>query len=202
MTVTPVAAPPFLASKLAAYQLELIETIAQTHEVAKFCSINAAQIDRNGVFPEREFELIANAGLLTAPLRRELGGLGLGIDASSIGELLTILQAIGRGNLAVGRIYEGHVNAVQLLQTFGTPAQIETYARDIRDRRKLMGVWNAEAEDGVKIMPLGGGKYRLEGAKTFATGCGCVERPFIGGALPGGEWQLCRSEERRVGKEC
>jgi alkylation response protein AidB-like acyl-CoA dehydrogenase len=95
LTVTPVAAPPFLASKLAAYQLELIEAIARTHEVAKFCSINAAQIDRNGVSPEREFELIAKAGLLTAPLRRELGGLGLGIDASSIGELLTILQAIG-----------------------------------------------------------------------------------------------------------
>jgi alkylation response protein AidB-like acyl-CoA dehydrogenase len=191
LTVTPVSAPSFLTAKLATYQLELIEAIAQTHRVAKFCSTNAAQIDCHGVFPEREFELIANAGLLTAPLRRELGGLGLGIDASSIGELLTILHAFGRGNLAVGRIYEGHVNALQLLQTFGTPAQIETYAADVRDRHKIFGVWNAEAEDGVKIMPLGGGKYRLEGAKTFATGCGCVDRPFVGGALPGGEWQLC-----------
>lgn len=191
MTVTPVAAPSFLAAKLAAYQLEIIEAIAQTHEVAKFCSLNAAQIDRNGAFPEREFELIAKAGLLTAPLRRELGGLGLGIDANSIGELLTILQAIGRANLAVGRIYEGHVNALQLLQTFGTPAQIETYSADVCDRHKIFGVWNAEADDGVKIMPLGGGKYRLEGAKTFATGCGCVDRPFIGGMLPSGEWQLC-----------
>jgi hypothetical protein len=73
LTVTPVAALPFLASKLAAYQLELIEAIARTYEVTKFCSINAAQIDRNGVFPEREFELIAKAGLFTAPLQQELG---------------------------------------------------------------------------------------------------------------------------------
>jgi alkylation response protein AidB-like acyl-CoA dehydrogenase len=50
---------------------------------------------------------------------------------------------------------------------------------------------NAEAADGVTIMPLGNGKYRLEGAKTFATGCGYVDRPFIGGALPNGAWQLC-----------
>jgi alkylation response protein AidB-like acyl-CoA dehydrogenase len=180
-----------LAAELDRPQINLNDLLQQTVEIGKFCTQNAATIDRHGVYPEREFESIATAGLLTAPLAPKLGGLGLGIETSSIAELLQILKSIGRANLSVGRIYEGHVNGLQLLQTFGTPAQIDTYAREVRDRHKMFGVWNAEDRDGVKIMPLGKGKYRLEGAKTFATGCGCVDRPFVGGTLPNGDWQLC-----------
>ncbi len=180
-----------LVSELQPTQLNLDDLLQQTVAIASFCAQNAAAIDRHGAAPARELESIASAGLLVAPLAPNFGGLGLGIETSSISELLQILKAIGRANLAVGRIYEGHVNGLQLLQTFGTPPQIATYAQDVRDRHKIFGVWNAEAEDGVKILPLGDGKYRLEGAKTFATGCGCVDRPFVGGTLPDGQWQLC-----------
>jgi alkylation response protein AidB-like acyl-CoA dehydrogenase len=174
-----------------ASQLNLDNLLQQTAEIATFCAQNAAAIDRHGVYPARELESIASAGLLKAPLASKHGGLGLGYETSSIVSLLKILKQIGRANLAVGRIYEGHVNGLQLLQTFGTPDQIDKYASDVRDRHKILGVWNAEARDGVKLVPLGHGKYRLEGAKTFATGCGCVDRPFVGGTLPNGEWQMC-----------
>lgn len=40
-------------------------------------------------------------------------------------------------------------------------------------------------------MPAGVGRYRLEGAKTFASGAGHVARPPITGALPDGGWQMC-----------
>jgi len=185
--LTPIAQCPLHPTDL---HVQLAETI-------EFCCTNAAAIDCNGAFPAREFELIAEVGLLSAPLATHLGGLGLGIDASSIPQLLGILTDIGRANLAVGRIYEGHVNALQLIQTFGTPAQIATYARDAH-QHKIFGVWNAEAADGVKIFPLGDGKYRLEGAKTFATGCGYVNRPFVNGALPDGTWQMCIVSMDRV----
>ena len=105
--------------------------------------------------------------------------------------MLLLLKQLGRGNLAVGRVYEGHVNALQLIHTFGTREQIEAYAADARDRHKIFGVWNAEAGDGVRIIPIGGGRYRLEGAKTFASGAGYVERPFVNGVLPDGGWQMC-----------
>ena len=196
MTVTPPTQPLWIAPKLAAPKFELTDLL-NIAKITDFCAANAATIDRSGAFPVAEFELIAAAGLLTAPLARTWGGLGLGIDASSIAQLLGILTKIGRANLAVGRIYEGHVNALQLIQTFGTPAQIETAATDAHDR-KIFGVWNAEETDGVKIIPVGNGQYRLAGAKTFATGCGHVERPFIGGALPDGAWQLCIVPMERV----
>ncbi len=127
---------------------------------------------------------------MAAPLQRELGGWGAGIDANVTYESLMLLKQMGRGNLAVGRVYEGHVNALQLIQTFGTREQIASYACDARDRHKIFGVWNAEASDGVKIIPLDNGKYRLEGSKTFCSGSGYVERPFVNGALPDGSWQM------------
>ena len=135
--------------------------------------------------------MIASSGLLAAPLAREHGGLGFGIEAGGTLPLLMLLKQFGRGNLSVGRVYEGHANALQLVHTFGTPEQIATYAADARDRQKIFGVWNAEAEDGVKIIPLGSDRYRLEGSKTFASGSGYVERPFVNGVLPDGRWQMC-----------
>lgn len=191
--VADVVAPQLSASvqKESPADLALISTLASAEAIADYCAVNAAKIDYNGAFPVAEFELIAASDLLAAPLRQELGGLGLGIEAKVTHELLLLLKQIGRGNLAVGRVYEGHVNALQLIQTFGTPAQIEAYAADARNRQKIFGVWNAEAADGVKIIPLDNGRYRLEGAKTFASGAGYVERPFVNGVLPDGSWQMC-----------
>ncbi|MDF5712036.1 MAG: acyl-CoA/acyl-ACP dehydrogenase [Nostoc sp. S4] len=159
--------------------------------MADYCAANATNIDINGAFPEREFELIAEAGLLAAPLGQELGGWGAGIDANVTYEMLMLLKQMGRGNLAVGRIYEGHVNALQLIQTFGSREQIAAFARDARDRHRIFGVWNAEAADGVKVIPLEDDRYQLEGSKTFCTGAGYLERPFVNGALPDGGWQMC-----------
>jgi alkylation response protein AidB-like acyl-CoA dehydrogenase len=172
-------------------QFELIELIERTASVTDFCRVNASAIDRHDAFPQKEFELIAKAGLLTAPLDYAIGGLGLGIDTGSMHELLFVLRQIGRANLSVGRIYEGHVNALQLLQTFGTADQMAAYAKDVCEHHKIFGVWNAEETDGIKILPLGHGQYQLEGSKTFATGCGHIERPFVNGTLPNGAWQMC-----------
>ncbi len=173
------------------WQGSVAAKLAQATAIADFCAANAATIDCNGAFPVAEFELITQAGLLAAPLKPELGGLGLGIEAKVTHELLLLLKQLGRGNLCVGRVYEGHVNALQLIQTFGTPAQIERFATDARDRHKIFGVWNAEAEDGVKIIPVANERYRLEGSKTFASGAVYVERPFVNGTLPDGGWQMC-----------
>lgn len=175
------------------WQADSAVTLAliRASEIADYCAANANAIDCNGAFPKREFELIAEVGLLAAPLHRELGGWGAGIDANVTYEMLMLLKQMGRGNLAVGRIYEGHVNALQLIQTFGNREQIADYTHDTRDRHKIFGVWNAEASDGVKLFPLENGRYRLEGSKTFCSGAGYVERPFVNGALPDGNWQMC-----------
>jgi alkylation response protein AidB-like acyl-CoA dehydrogenase len=165
--------------------------IVRARAIGAACAETAAALDASGALPGRELQLLAEAGLLAAPLRRELGGLGLGTEPGGTLALLAVLREIGRGNLSVGRIYEGHVNALQLIQTFGSKQQIQAVADDLMNRQTLFGIWNSEAEDGVRLHPLSDGRHRLEGAKTFASGAGCVNRPLITGALPDGGWQLC-----------
>ncbi len=178
-SLTPVSGVPRRA--------DLVPLAAQL--AAEFAA-EAPGVDRPGAFPVEAFRHLAAAGFLMAPLRQDLGGCGLGIEASTTYDLLRSLKHIGRGNLAVGRVYEGHVNALQIIQTFGTAAQVERYGQAVRDRHHLFGVWNAEDAEGLKIVPLGGDRYRLEGAKTFCSGAGYVDRPFVNGKLPDGTWQM------------
>jgi len=148
-------------------------------------------LDHQGAVPVCEVQLLAEAGLLAAPVPRAFGGLGLGTEAGATVSLLALLAEIGRGNLSLGRIYEGHVNALQLVATYGTRTQLERAAEDARDGRRLFGVWNTEAADGVTIELAGAGRYRLSGAKTFASGAGVVARALVTGRLPDGGWQIC-----------
>jgi alkylation response protein AidB-like acyl-CoA dehydrogenase len=150
----------------------------------------AHELDREGAVPRNEVGMLAEAGLLGLPVPRALGGLGLGTEAGATAGLLALLSEIGRGNLSLGRIFEGHVNALQLIATHGTPDQLQDAARDARDGRHLFGVWNTEAADGVTIEPVGAGRYCLTGAKTFASGAGVVSRAIVPGRLPDGGWQM------------
>ncbi|MBT2558658.1 acyl-CoA dehydrogenase family protein [Hymenobacter sp. ISL-91] len=148
----------------------------------------AAHSDVEGGFPSQEFGWLREAGLLAAPLPAALGGSGLNEPAHTY-ELLSTLRHIGRGNLAVGRVYEGHTNALQLSGRFGRPAQVQHWAADARAGH-LFGVWNTEAHDGVKLEPLPNGRFRLSGSKTFGSGAGHLTRPLLTAALPGGGWQM------------
>ncbi|WP_310395923.1 acyl-CoA dehydrogenase family protein [Hymenobacter sp.] len=163
---------------------------AAAAEMAPRLFAQAAETDVVGAFPQQEFRWLRATGLLTATLSTALGGAGLDLAAATL-PLLRMLQHIGRGNLAVGRIYEGHLNALLLIQQFGRAAQVARYAADARAGR-LFGVWNTEdPAAGVQLEALANGRYRLRGAKTFASGAGHLARPLISGALPDGQgWQL------------
>ena len=182
---SPLAAPPtqpFLAAPAAAE--------AAAAQLAPRLFAQAAAADLEGGFPTQSFADMAVAGLLTVVLPPALGGAGL--DArTATGPLLRVLQHVGRGNLAVGRVYEGHLNALLLIQQLGTAAQVARYAADARAGH-LFGVWNTEGPaEGVHLEALPNGRNRLRGAKTFASGAGHVSRPLITGALPDGQgWQL------------
>lgn len=104
--------------------------------------------------------------------------------------LLDALRVVGGADLSVGRIFEGHVNAAQLVNAYGTQAQRARLADDLTAGR-LMGVWSTEAPPGVTLH--GGGKgdgARLEGGKTFATGGGHLDRVLITAWTEDGAKQL------------
>jgi alkylation response protein AidB-like acyl-CoA dehydrogenase len=95
------------------------------------------------------------------------------------------LFAAGYANLSYGRLFEGHVNALELVARLGNADQRER-ARTDAAAGKLFGVWNTQDPlDGVKIA-ASGDRSVLRGRKTFASGAGTVARGLISAALPDG----------------
>ena len=138
--------------------------------------------------PVAELQQLGTLGLLTAPLPRAHGGLGLGTGPGQHLTLLRVLALIGGADLALGRLYEGHVNALILISTFGTPAQLDRAAADAR-AGLVFGVWNTGSSDLLRLDP-DGPHFRYTGGKTFATGAAFVQRPILTAELTGAGWQM------------
>ncbi len=141
-------------------------------------------------FPGWEIKRLQQEGLLAAPLSAHLGSAGLGIAPGTHLALLEVLASVGGGNLSVGRLYEGHVNALLLIQYFGTEEQQQQAARDVQNGF-LFGVWNTGPEKHLQFSSTEDIRFSLTGGKTFASGAGNVQRPIVTGNLPNGAWQMC-----------
>ena len=167
------------------------EKLKTAKNMTKSAMAEAAVTDSVESFPAETLKLITETKLHAAPLPTKFGGVGLGLENGTTLEMLRLLKYFGYGNLVVGRVYEGHFNALLLLKLFANERQFAKYAAEVVENDKIFGVWNTEAGDGVKIFPAADGKFRLEGFKIFATGVDYVERPMVTGALPDGGWQMC-----------
>ena len=131
-------------------------------------------LDRQPAFPTHEIALLRAAGVLRAPLPVRHGGLGLGTEPDGAGALFTLLRLLGTGNLSVGRIIEGHVNALHLICLYGEEAQIEAAAADAIAGH-LFAIWNTEAPPGVRLTTTG----TLTGRKQHVSAAGYATRPLI-----------------------
>ncbi len=147
----------------------------------------AAARDQDGAYPAADVAALADAALLIAPLPRAEGGAGLGTEVAGAAALARILRRIGRASLPLGRLYEGHVNALRLVLRDGTATQRAAAARDAR-QGLLFAVWNTEApgDPPLALYPAGAGTWRLEGRKVLCSGAGSVPRALVTGR-PGGD---------------
>jgi alkylation response protein AidB-like acyl-CoA dehydrogenase len=100
-----------------------------------------------------------------------------------------LLRAAGAHDLAWGRLYEGHVNALQLVARLGDDAQRLRAEHDAA-RGLLFGVWNTQAQDGVRIAMADADGVTLTGRKTFGSGAGRVRRAIVTAAWPDGRSQI------------
>lgn len=85
------------------------------------------------------------------------------------------LMQVGAANLSVGRLWEGHVNALRLIRLYGSAALQRTVDARIA-KGALLGVWGA---DGPVPVTLDAGGTRLEGSKRFASGLGTVTHALV-----------------------
>lgn len=187
-----------------------VDSPSRLNPILERIADTAPASDYEGGFPEDAFTWLAEAGLLAVTLP----GHDLDFCSGQTARLLQLLKRIGSANLAVGRVYEGHINALYLIHLYGTPSQQERWYQDVQQHHYLFSVWNTQASDGVHIEPIpspgGPTRYRLAGAKTFCSGAGWIQRPLITGdlhPLPGQEgsrtgWQMVVIPTERVAPIC
>lgn len=95
--------------------------------------------------------------------------------------LLRTLYAVGRRDLPLGRVFEGHVDALQIVTRYGTPEQRER-AKRAAQAGGAFGVWNADQPGD----PLRLDGDRLTGGKAFASGAGILSHAVASVDAPGG----------------
>jgi alkylation response protein AidB-like acyl-CoA dehydrogenase len=135
----------------------------------------ARALDVRSAFPADDIAALRTCGVLHAPLPRRHGGLGLGTEPSGAPGLFELLRLLGGGNLSVGRIVEGHVNALQLICLYGEEPRIARAADDAK-LGHLFAIWNTETPPGVRLTENG---TALTGRKDHGSAAGSATRPVI-----------------------
>jgi alkylation response protein AidB-like acyl-CoA dehydrogenase len=117
-------------------------------------------------------ELLAQEGLTRPesllPDRRR-GGMG---------RLLRVLACVGQGDASVGRLLEGHANALELLASVA-PAPLRERALEQARRGALYGVWGADPPENPLRAEFDDGRYRLSGAKLFCSGADGLDAALV-----------------------
>ena len=132
------------------------------YQAARSALRKAARDEEAGTAPiSASIEILRDAGLM------------LEDGAASPLRTAHALMQIGAANLSVGRLWEGHVNALRLIRLYGSPAQAE-HAKQVIEDGGLLGVWGA---DGTTPATAEGGVLR--GEKVFASGLGTVTHALI-----------------------
>jgi alkylation response protein AidB-like acyl-CoA dehydrogenase len=135
---------------------------------------DAATYDNAACFPFAAVEKLRAAGLLMAPVPVEFGGCGL--HATGDGEsLFRLLHMLGYANLSLGRIFEAHVNALELIRHYGTPRQMEAAALAAQ-AGDLFALWVTDPpRQGVRLSP----DFTLTGEKWFCSAAGAATQAVI-----------------------
>ena len=81
---------------------------------------------------------------------------------------------VGREDAALGRLFEGHVNALQLVRVYGDGAQ-RRWVDGAQANGVRIGVWNNDHFGN----PLRRDGERLRGAKSFASGAGLLTHALV-----------------------
>ncbi len=149
-------------------------------------------------FPEDAFALLERRGALAWNARQG------DIRPPAIAELGLVRQ-VASADGSVGRIFDGHLNAVERLAVQAPSALRERELAAVLARRMRAGVWGADPGPGeghpATVFDDGGGEV-LRGVKTFCSGAGGLDRALIlarqfGGGPPLAVW-IDLTDHRRV----
>lgn len=162
------------------------DLLERLHGLVPAMAERAAALDDGSLFPAEDIAALASHGVLLAPFPRRVGGLGLGTEPSGGTGALALLRMLGEGNLAVGRVFEAHVNAIRLIARYGSPDHLAAAAEDARAGH-LFALWVTDPPDGGLSLLASGA---LRGRKQFCSGAGHVRRAVVTAENGSGQTRL------------
>jgi hypothetical protein len=148
---------------------------AQLDQAIAAVAAGAAELDRGPRFPREAFDALAAAGALATTIGdvRDGAGVRRGWD---------LLRRVAAADASVGRILDGHQNAVERLEVAADPAPRERELAAVAAGERLLGVWGADPGPGegkaARLHESGAGLV-LRGAKTFCSGAGGVDAALV-----------------------
>lgn len=126
-------------------------------------------------FPDTAIALLERAGALAFNAQA-------GLTRPPAQDELTLVRRIARADGSVGRIADGHINAVERLAVQGPPGVRERELDAVRAGRLRAGVWggNPVAGEGPPAQVVAtGDREVLRGVKTFCSGAGGLHRAIV-----------------------
>lgn len=142
-------------------------------------SEGATKRDAYPIFPRGPFQALAAAGLLALPVP---GPVKSRSRRASFAEEWRVLRAVAKAEGSVGRIFDGHLNAVERLAV-AAPEPLRTQELEaIAAGELLLGVWGADPIPGegtpAHLIDTENGPV-LEGVKTFCSGSTGLDRALV-----------------------
>jgi alkylation response protein AidB-like acyl-CoA dehydrogenase len=145
----------------------------------------AANSDRAAGFPLESMAKLRHAGLLMAPVPVEFGGFGLhGMGDTEA--LFRLLHLLGYADLPLGRIFEAHVNALELIRRYGTRRQMESAALAAQ-AGDLFALWVTDpSQQETRLSP----EFVLTGEKWFCSAAGAAKQAIVTAQTEAGNQML------------
>jgi alkylation response protein AidB-like acyl-CoA dehydrogenase len=136
----------------------------------------AEGLDREPRFPAEAFTALAEAGALGATI-------GAARAEEPVLPEWTLLRRVAAADASVGRILDGHLNAIERLEVAAEPALRERELERVQGGGRLLGVWGADPGRGegppARLRDDGTGGLVLRGVKTFCSGAGGVDAALV-----------------------
>ena len=153
------------------------QLLDRVRQVAASAAERAADHDRTATFPTEDFEDLHAAGLLAPTVPHRWDGLGLGPLCGDTLMLWLTTTELARADLSLARCWEGHANALVLIDALGTPEQKARWFDAVVRQGHIWVAWSGEPQTpgraqrgrfGTTVTRVDGG-WMLDGTKVFAT---------------------------------
>jgi alkylation response protein AidB-like acyl-CoA dehydrogenase len=134
----------------------------------------ACERDRFPTFPTDAFDALEAAGVLQLTVPDSAGRRPV-----SLGEEWRVVRRVSAADASVGRVLDGHLNAVERLHVALPEPLRSEELRAVTGGRRRLGVWGADPVPGegepARLTPGG----TVEGVKVFCSGAGGLDRALV-----------------------